>query len=289
MAIKWIGSEFILRPYSYEMIDSGFKKEWIVEYETFIMPMILIGASTTVRLLKPGRINYTIYWCWVIYIPIMIFKVYVYYDWTINGNVNRTYILSILGCFGVIAQQICLIMELGFINLVCDVVVGGTHQTLLLCFLKISMDIPGTFSLYMCDYISYGKICFIGIGILILMVLVSKRWSVLLDEADMNDFRIYKVTHDEKAKTTPRGIVDKDNKLKEKDGAKDIEDYTFPYQIDNEKQAPKIEQLEQSEKLENNDNHFNLEDVENSESMDGNADPEALNKNLQSNNKEFGS
>lgn len=59
--IKFIGREFIEKPYSYQMVDLGFKREWIVQYESIVIPMILIGTSFSILFLKKGKINYY-YW-----------------------------------------------------------------------------------------------------------------------------------------------------------------------------------------------------------------------------------
>ena len=78
MAVKYICEDLIMPSYDFHMIDLGFKMSWIVEYETIIIPIILLGACSTLLCLKVGKINYYIYWLLVALIPTLIFKYAVY-------------------------------------------------------------------------------------------------------------------------------------------------------------------------------------------------------------------
>lgn len=93
----------------------------------------------------------------------------------------------------VILTQIESVLDLGFINLMCDVVIGGTHQTMLLCTLGLSKEIPASLALFICNYIPYEAVSIIGFCLVILLIVSSKKWTVELDNCDLNEFKIYKV------------------------------------------------------------------------------------------------
>ena len=98
----------------------------------------------------------------------------------------------IIGVFRVTIQCCLDILEMGFINLMCDVVVGGTHQTLLSVIKGFLRKMVATISLFICNYMDYAWFYIIALAIAIIVVVKTKKYSIVLDNSSLNDFKIFK-------------------------------------------------------------------------------------------------
>jgi len=154
--LRRVGSSIVSAPYMYQMIDLGFKREWFVNIGLIATP---VGYALTYfcrRFIKKGKLNHYIWKLTVLSIPTIIFDYAIYADFCMFQNANRTYYLSLLSSMTSVIADLRFILDMGFMNLICDVKIGSTHQTLLACLSNMSASLPASFGLFLCDYINYN-------------------------------------------------------------------------------------------------------------------------------------
>lgn len=91
--------------------------------------------------------------------------------------------------------QIQFVIEMGFISLICDKKIGGTHLTALACILNISRFLPSSIGLYFLSFMNYYFYAIFAIVYSIIMLIATKKWSLYLDNADIKEFRLTEEEH----------------------------------------------------------------------------------------------
>lgn len=118
---------------------------------------------------------------------------YIYVDLRENKDYDKTYYFMIfIGLLGMI-EQVEFILHMGFVNMICDVNIGGVHQTMLASIMNGSRVIPSSFGIYLCDYVSYDIIFIVGLLGYMVCLGFSNKYAVALDESELSDFWITEI------------------------------------------------------------------------------------------------
>lgn len=156
----------------------------------YCVPIVLSLAGCSSKLLIPGKINYYIYLGNWLIILLLFYSGIVFYDLKINQNYARTYNMLVIRTLSWVIFETVSILELGFITLMIDKRIGGTHLTLLGTINKLLSNFIETISLYLVGYISYEYYFIWGVGYMAIMLWNTRSYAMILDEADPSEFII---------------------------------------------------------------------------------------------------
>ena len=101
----------------------------------------------------------------------------------------------VIRSFSFIVWETCAILELGFINIMCDKTVGTTHLSLLGAVNNIVGNLIETLSIYLLSYVNYEWYFVWGIIYMIIMLLNTKHYAIALDEAHKDEFKLKRDDH----------------------------------------------------------------------------------------------
>lgn len=188
--LKSLGIAFVFKPFDLKIIEFGFKRKWLVEIALYIIPFVLCFVGIASKLLVPGKINYYIYFGYWLQVLLIIYSGIIFVDMKNNQNFERTYIQLQIRMFSWIIFEATSILELGFINIMCDKTVGPTHLTLLGSLNNIVKNLIETLSLYLLTYISYEYYFIWGVVYMTIMLLNTKHIALTLDEAKTSEFKL---------------------------------------------------------------------------------------------------
>ena len=133
--IVWIfvrnfGCNIIRPPYRNKMTELGFKKEWFDNIDIISTPLCFMAAYFSRYLLDSKKINKTIWWIMLFTIPFAYFDYYIYRDYVVNKDTDQTFVFMIISSFFSVIHDFVFILDIAFMNIICDIRMGCTHQTL---------------------------------------------------------------------------------------------------------------------------------------------------------------
>lgn len=186
--IRNVGCNVIEPSKSIKMVELGFKREWFVNTEIISTPFCFVLAYFSTYLLDSKRINETIWWIMVCSIPFIYFDYYIYWDFSTNKNDDRTYLFMILSSLLSVIHDFIFILDIAFMNIICNINIGSTHQTLLMCTKGITTYVSSTLGLFLSGIIDYNIMWFCYFLYYIQMLKYTYSKSKDLDNTNLEEF-----------------------------------------------------------------------------------------------------
>lgn len=102
----------------------------------------------------------------------------------------RTYYLLLGADVIQVISMLQFVLFIGFVNIICDVKIGGIHQTLLVIPMNMFTFMSSSIGIYLCGKVGYDAVFWITFLSFLVSLVVSKKYAIELDNSDQSEFSI---------------------------------------------------------------------------------------------------
>lgn len=188
--LKLMAVNFFVEVFDNQLINKGYPRSFIIAEKTLLFPILVLMTFYSGRWLVRGQNLRFSFYCGVAktLAAILQFIILWQYDSSHNDNLTLILLVSVNVCF--CFKEYVFMYDLGFVNDVADVKIGGFYITFVQCFNNWSIQAPYELGLNLMSFTNFYLYSGVFQSLAIVSLPISYWYANILDSKPITSFKI---------------------------------------------------------------------------------------------------